>query len=70
MEKEYLDSKNVDYSEILVDQNPEEAQKMIELSGQMGVPLTVIEKENGQKEFILGFDKIKLETALGVPSST
>ncbi len=66
MEKDYLDSKNIQYSEILVDQNPEEAQKMIALSGQMGVPFTVIEKADGQKVFILGFDRPKIEAALGI----
>jgi len=68
MEKDYLNSKNLQFDEILVDQNPEEAQKMIALSGQMGVPFTVIEKEDGQKVFILGFDRPKIEEALGFGS--
>ena len=41
MQKEYFESKNIQYDEILVDENPTEAQKMIEISGQMGVPFTV-----------------------------
>ena len=56
------------FDEILVDQNSEEAQKMIALSGQMGVPFTVIEKEDGQKVFILGFDRPKIEAALRISS--
>ncbi len=64
MEKDYLNSRNVAYSEILVDENPDEAQKMIEISGQMGVPFTVIHKENGMSENILGFDKLKIDAAL------
>lgn len=66
MEKEYLDSKKVAYTEIFVDQNPDEAQKMIEISGQMGVPFTVIDKENGEKVAILGFDRPKIDAALGI----
>ncbi|KKQ89545.1 MAG: Glutaredoxin, partial [Candidatus Curtissbacteria bacterium GW2011_GWC2_38_9] len=57
MQKDYFASKNIVYQEILVDENPDEAQKMIEISGQMGVPFTVIDKDDGSKVTILGFDK-------------
>ena len=63
-----MDSNNIQYSEVLVDQNHNEAQKMIDLSGQLGVPFTVIEKDNGQVVKILGFDKPKIEEALKVTS--
>ena len=69
MQKDFFVLKNVQYSEILVDENPQEAQKMIEISGQMGVPFTVIDKDDGQRVTILGFDKPKLEQALSLPSS-
>ncbi|OGD85642.1 hypothetical protein A2696_03130 [Candidatus Curtissbacteria bacterium RIFCSPHIGHO2_01_FULL_41_13] len=65
MQKEYLNLKNIKFSEILVDENPQEAQKMIAISGQMGVPFTVIVKDNGQQVNILGFDKAKIDDALG-----
>ena len=66
MEKEYLDSKKIYYEEVLVDKDPQKAQEMLEMSGQMGVPFTVIETDNGQKVNILGFDKLKIEEALGL----
>lgn len=66
MQKDYLNSKGVHFGEILVDEHPDEAQKMIEISGQMGVPFTVIEKENGQKENILGFDQKRIDAAIGL----
>ena len=66
MQKDYLKSKNIQFSEILVDQNPDEAQKMIEISGQMGVPFTVITKDSGAQENILGFDKARIDAALGI----
>ena len=65
MEKAYLESKNVNFSEILVDENPAEAQKMIAISGQMGVPFTVITKDSGENVNILGFDQKKIDEALG-----
>ena len=66
MQKDYLNSRNIVFSEILVDENPDEAQKMIELSGQLGVPFTVITKEDGTTQKILGFDKVRLNSILGI----
>ena len=66
MQKDFFTQNNVQYQEILVDENPDEAQKMIEISGQMGVPFTVVEKDDGQKESVLGFDENKLKSMLGL----
>lgn len=66
MEKEYLDSKNIAYENIFVDQKPDEAKKLIEESGQMGVPFTEIIKDDNSKVTILGFDKDKINQALGI----
>lgn len=67
MQKDYLVGENIEFSEILVDENPQKAQEMIEISGQMGVPFTVIDKEDGSRETILGFDKDRINKALGIP---
>lgn len=69
MQKAYLNSKGVEFSEILVDENPEEAQKMIAISGQMGVPFTVIVKDDGVQENILGFDQKRIDLALNFVDS-
>ena len=66
MQKDYFASKNISYQEILVDENPDEAQKMIEISGQMGVPFTVIDKDDGSMVTILGFDRPKIDETLGI----
>ena len=68
MQKDYLVSKNISFSEILVDEKPEEAQKMIEISGQMGVPFTVIDQDSGERVTILGFDRKRIDEALGITS--
>lgn len=65
MEAEYLTSKGIQFEEIYVDKDPKAAEDMVKISGQMGVPFTVIEK-NGQKTTILGFDKDKINQALGI----
>lgn len=64
MQKEFFDSKGVKYQEILVDEHPEKIDEMINLSGQLGVPFTVINKEDGSQETVLGFDKAKFEQIL------
>ena len=66
MEKSYLDSKGIKYENIFVDENEDAARKMIEESGQMGVPFTEITKDDGTIVKILGFDQPKINEALGI----
>lgn len=61
-----MQSKGINYAEIFVDHDMEKAQEMIKLSGQMGVPFTVIENESGEKIEILGFDQKKIDESLGL----
>jgi glutaredoxin 3 len=65
-EGEYLTSKGVKFEEIYVDKDPKAAEEMVKISGQMGVPLTLITKDDGTVESILGFDREKLNAALGI----
>lgn len=65
MLKRWLDENNIKYTDYKVDENPYAAEVMIQLSGQMGVPFTTIEDENGQMTKILGFDLPKFEQILG-----
>lgn len=62
--KDYLKSKNVEYEEIDLTQQQEWAQKMVDKSGQMGVPQLWI----GDK-VIVGFDKQAINSALGIKQS-
>ncbi|HEX7456653.1 MAG TPA: glutaredoxin domain-containing protein [Candidatus Nanoarchaeia archaeon] len=66
MERDYLDSKGIKYENDYVDNDPAGASEMLEKSGQMGVPFTIIQKEDGTEEKILGFDKGRLNEALGI----
>ena len=59
MAKEYLSSKGVSYEDIDVAADQEKAKEMVNISGQMGVPVVVI---NG--EVIVGFDKGKIDSLL------
>lgn len=64
MLKSWLNDKSVEYTNYNVDENPFAAQMMVNLSGQMGVPFSTIEYDDGSVEKILGFDRIRFESAL------
>lgn len=55
MMKEFLEAQGLEYKEVNVQLDAEAARKLVQETGQMGVPQT---KVNGQ--WILGFDPEKL----------
>lgn len=69
MLKDWLDSSSVEYTNYNVDENPIAAQAMVSMSGQMGVPFTTIEYDDGHMEQILGFDRPRFEAALNPKSA-
>ena len=67
MLKNYLKEKKVTYTEKLVDQDETAKEEMLKDSGGfMGVPFTVISKDDGSKETVVGFDQGKLNQVLGL----
>jgi S1-C subfamily serine protease len=56
MVKEFLSQRGIDFEERDVSQNPSYAQELVRTTGQMGVPVTII---NGQA--VVGFDRGRLE---------
>jgi glutaredoxin 3 len=67
MLKDYLSEKGVSYTEKMVDQDEEAQSKMMEDSGGfLGVPFTVIVKDDGMKTTIVGFDKGRVDETLGI----
>ncbi len=62
----WLDEKNIPYTQYMVDQNPIAAEAMVHLSGQMGVPFTTVESEDGDMAKILGFNVPKLQEVLAI----
>lgn len=66
MLKDYFASKNTQYTEKLVDQDDAAREEMTkESNGFLGVPFTVVTKDDGTKEHIVGFDKGKLDGIFG-----
>ena len=58
--KSYLSSKSIAFQDIDVSKDKNASQEMVKISGQMGVPVIVV---NG--EVIRGFDQAKLDKLIG-----
>jgi glutaredoxin 3 len=66
MEANWLQSKNVPFEKVLVDQNQQAAQDMVQKTGQMGVPVTEIQYPDRKPEFVVGFNQAQLAYMLGI----
>lgn len=65
MAKKFLGDNNVEFTAYNVAEDQEKAEEMVQKSGQMGVPVIVIEKD-GKEEVTVGFDQGKLQGMLGL----
>jgi glutaredoxin len=63
-EKRFLTSKNVTFEDVNVEADEKAAHEMVELSGQMGVPFTVVTRDDGTQVGILGFNQPALTAEL------
>lgn len=67
MLKDYLTEKNLSFEEKLVDQDDLAKDEMAkESNGFLGVPFTIIRKDDGSKTTIIGFDKGRIDETLGM----
>ncbi len=69
MEKAWLEKNNVTFDFVLVDRDRKEAQHMIDSTGQMGVPVTELQYDGRQPEFVIGFDRATLAQRLGLENA-
>lgn len=66
MEAAWLDSQNVEYEMVMVDSDQKSAEEMVQKTGQMGVPVTIVDYGEGMEDVVVGFDRDKLTSILGV----
>ena len=66
MEKQWLDANKIAHKVVYVDMDQNEARKMINSTGQMGVPVTEIAYEDGSTNYVVGFDQTQLKKAVGL----
>jgi len=64
--KEWLSSKGVTFDSVDVASDPMRGQEMIQKTGQMGVPVSIITMPDGREEIILGFDQARIASLLGL----
>jgi glutaredoxin/uncharacterized protein (DUF302 family) len=70
MEKEWLEQHKIEHTVSYIDLDQSKAEYVVRHTGQMGVPVTEITFEEGQPEFIIGFDKGRLSTAFNIQQSS
>jgi glutaredoxin-like YruB-family protein len=61
MAKDFFAENNIAFTDYNVGENPEKRQEMIEMTGQLGVPVIRIEDD-----VIVGFDQGKVKELLGI----
>lgn len=66
MEKAWLDEQGINYTNHFVDDDQARADEMIEKSGQMGVPVTIVTLADGSEELVVGFDRPRLAKLIGL----
>lgn len=57
--KEYFEKKGINYEEINLSEHPDRIQEMIQISGQMGVPVILIDDR-----IIIGFNRGAIDEVL------
>ena len=65
MEASWLKQQKIDFALVKVDEDEAAAERMVRATGQMSVPVTEVEFDEGGPQFILGFDRPKLTQVLG-----
>lgn len=70
--KKWLLSKGLKYQEVNLENHPERTEEMMQLSGQMAVPVTVVSDDvSGHKDITVGWNPSKLATAIkGMSAAT
>lgn len=64
MVKKYLDAKKQPYEVVNVDEQPDRQAEVLRLSGALAVPVTVVAKDDGTQDVIVGYNLAKLAPAV------
>lgn len=62
--KKWLASKGLTYDVVNMDDKPQVRQEIMQMSGAMTVPVTVVENEDGTKNLTVGWNPSKLAAAV------
>jgi glutaredoxin len=65
--RDYLNSRNLPFTEKLIDSDDSAQKEMSDASsGYLGVPFTLIVKDDGTRETVIGFDLGRFSSILGI----
>lgn len=64
--KAFFKEKQVEFEDYNVQEDAARRDEMIKKTGKMAVPVIVVTGESGKEDVIVGFDKEKLSSLLGV----
>lgn len=70
--KQWLDEQDISYEVVDVTIDPQKGQEMVQKTGQMGVPVSIITLDDAEatEKIVLGFDKDQISSILNLnPSS-
>ena len=66
MLKDWLTEKKIPFTDLNVAADPSKGMEMIQKTGQMGVPVSIIVFDDGKEEIVLGFDQNRIAKILGL----
>lgn len=66
MVKDFLNDNNIPFEEADVSTDHAAAHEMVEKSGQMGIPVTIVSDGKGKENVVVGFDVPKLKKVLKI----
>jgi glutaredoxin 3 len=64
--KDFFKANDIEYTEFNVGEDVEKRNEMLEKTGQMGVPVIVVEKEGEEEQVVVGFEESKIRELLGM----
>jgi glutaredoxin 3 len=64
MVKKFLAAKGLSYDEVNLEEHPERQAEVLQLSGALTVPVTVITKQDDSQSVVIGYNLAKLAPAI------
>lgn len=64
MVKRYLQSKGLSYDEVNLEEHPDRQAEVLQMSGALTVPITVVTKTDDSQEVIVGYNLQRLAPAV------
>ncbi len=65
MVKKFLDMKGMSYDVVNLDEHPDRQQEVLQISGALTVPVTVVTKQDDSKQVVVGYNLSQLAPAIG-----